>query len=226
MICRPPHARRRDGFTLIEMLLAIVLIGGLMTALSFHIFALSNIWLSSNDDQFFDQHVEGVSVFLNTVLARSEAIAATETDEAALPVAWARPPGWSEIRDPLLMFRQAETPALFTSEGRPLPDITAYLLFERGAGLSVLWYSALELDIERESDLHKAPISPFVTQIEYAYYERDENRWELVTEPLEESPGQFRLPHYLKLTFEHPDADEPAVRFILVPQRGADMPLF
>jgi prepilin-type N-terminal cleavage/methylation domain-containing protein len=219
-------AKGTSGLTLIEMIVTIAIIATFMTLLSFHLVALSNLWLNRTDDDFFDQHVDGVVLFLNNALEASETTQAAEGGEESLPVEWARPPGWSEFDDPLLHFRQAEAPALFVREGSPLPAIMAYLHFEEDSGLSILWYSAFDAEeIEEIRDLKRTPVSSFVSKIEYAYYEMEDNEWEISEDPLEEDDDTFRLPNFLRLTFTHPDEGE-RIRSVFVPQKSLELPLF
>ena len=227
---------RRQGLTLIEMIVTLAILGTFLSLLSFHLVALSNLWLSRSDDDYFEQHVDGVTLFLDKALEASEAAVAStaggESDAGGggggeLPVQWQRPPGWSDIDDPLLFFRQKEAPALLVREGRRLPAIEAYLHFEEDFGLSILWYSRLDAEeIEREEDLFRTPVSAFVTKIEYAYYEMEDDEWEREDDPLEEdNADSFRLPDFLILTFTHPDEGE-RERFLAIPQRSPDLPLF
>jgi hypothetical protein len=104
----------------------------------------------------------------------------------------------------------------------------AYLYFEEDEGLSVLWYSLFDAeDIEDTRDLLRTPISTFVTNIDYAYYELEDDEWEIVDEPLEDEDDNdaFRLPNFLRLTFTHPEEGE-RVRSIFVPHKSLEVPLF
>lgn len=218
----------RKGLTLVEILVAIAIMGTFMTLLSFHLVALSNLWLNRTDGDFFDQHVDGVVMFLNNALEASETSTevGAESSENSQPVEWARPPGRSEFDDPLLHFRQREAPALFVREGLSLPSIMAYIHFDERDGLSILWYSALDAEeVEAERDLRRTPISAFVSKIEYAYYDMEDDEWELTGDPLEEDDETFRLPHFLKLTFSHPEEGE-RIKSIFIPQRSMELPLF
>lgn len=220
---RPAGSRTR-GFTLIEMIVTLGILAGFLTLLSFHLVGLSNIWLNRSHDDSFEQHVEGVTLFLRKALEASE----TTSGEEDLPVEWERPPGWSDLDDPLLHFRQQEAPALLVREGHRLPAIHAFLHFERETGLSLLWYSDFRAEeIEQTRDLFRTPVSSYVTAVDYAYYEREDDEWEIHEDPMEEDPRDesFRLPDFLRLTFTHPDEGERR-RFLLIPQRSPDLPLF
>lgn len=218
--------RHSGGLTLVEMIVTIAILGSFMTLLSFHLVALSNLWLNRTDDDFFEQHVDGVVLFLNNAIEASESTEGDENRGASLPVEWARPPGWSDFDDPLLHFRQKEAPALFVREGISLPDILAYIHFSEDLGLSILWYSAFDAEeIENERDLKRTPISSFVEKIEYAYYDIEDDEWEITPEPEENQEGEFLLPNFLRLTFAHP-AEGERVKSVFIPHKSRDVPLF
>ncbi|MFP4540015.1 MAG: prepilin-type N-terminal cleavage/methylation domain-containing protein, partial [Opitutales bacterium] len=213
------------GFTLIEMVLTVALLGLLLPLLLGFVFNLSQIWLTGTQDKFFPQHVDGVALFLEQAMERSEAVVGDgAAGEATLPVEWARPPGVNELTDPMLMFRQREAPALFVREGVVLPNIYAYLRFDRDEGLSIVWYSAHDEEVEDERDLFETPVSPFVTGVEYCYYEREDDEWTIVDSPEETNDDAFLLPQFLKLTFTY--EDEVIVRNLYLPQRSPDVPVF
>lgn len=248
-----PRRAVRAGFTLIEMLLALALVGILFGAITFLLGTVTLLWLGSKQQDFFPQHVEGVTLFLNESLRRAESVAGpspasagdqgggqtggtpeeapsaaapAEAANQSLPVEWARPPGWNDIRDPLLLFRQKETPALFVREGESLPNINCYLYWEDGEGLSILWYSDLEEEVEDPDDLFRTPISPYVTKVEYCYYDAERDEWEIEESPETASNDRdvFLLPQFLKLTFTY--EDRTFVRNLYLPQRSLDAPLF
>ncbi|MEX0325245.1 MAG: Tfp pilus assembly protein FimT/FimU [Puniceicoccaceae bacterium] len=218
-------SQKKRGLTLVEMIVSIAIIGTFMTVLSFHLVGLSNLWLNRTDDDFFEQHVDGVVLFLNNALEASEG-ASGGTGGGEPPVQWARPPGFSDMDDPLLYFQQAEAPALFVREGQSLPAVQAYIHFDDREGLSILWYSVLDAeDVEEEADLRRTSISNYVSGMDYAYYELEDDEWELTDEPMEDDDGNFRLPDFLKFTFTHPDEGD-RVRSVLVPHGSMEIPLF
>ena len=216
----------RKGLTLIEMIITIAITGMFMTLLSFHLVSLSNLWLNRTDDDYFEQHIDGVVLFLTQVMEASENATGSETTDRRQPVEWARPPGWSDMDDPLLYFQQAEAPALLVKEGEPLPAIQAYLYFNEDEGLSILWYSVLEgEDVEDIADLKRTPISTFITDLDYAYYEAEDEEWEITEDPMEDEDENFRLPDFLRLTFTHP-VEGARLRSILVPHGSTEILLF
>ena len=223
MRARRQHAQ--NGMSLIEVLIAVSLSALLLGGLSFHLFAITNAWQEGTDHDFFEQHVEGVTFFLNQAFAQSEVVKASEDEEQSLPVEWRAPPGWRQLDDPLLSYRLAEAPPLFVRPEVQLPDITAYLHLEDGEGLSILWFTDLEEEeVEDTRDLYRTLVSPFVEDIVYCYYDREDDDWEESDDPLEDDDDNLMLPHFLKLTFVYEDISYE--RAILIPHRSEDVPLF
>lgn len=224
----PAPAGLRPGpaaaFTLLEILLTTAILGLILPMLMFFVLNLSEIWLKGVNGDFFPQHVDGVSLFLRQALERSEMSVGNGLDgESTLPVEWARPPGFNDFDDPLLMFRQIEAPALFVRDGESLPNLYVYLYFDKNDGLSLLWYSSHDEEVEETSDLNRTTVSPFVTGMEYCYYDDENDEWEITVEPKEED-DVFFLPQFLKLTFAYEGSVH--TRNILIPQRNSDVPTF
>ena len=215
-----PNRNSRRGFTLIEVLLALMIAGLLLTAVSFLVVTMAQIWINRGDDDFFDQHVDGVTLFLNNALLLSEGLEENATEV----VSWSRPPGYSEFEDPLIAFTMKESPALLSFEDRPLSAITCYLFF-RGddEGLSILWHSELQ-EIEDIDDVFRSSVSLFVSSIEYNYYDLEEEEWSTESEPKEDDEGLLILPDFLTLQFEHDG--EIRRRPVYLPQRTQNVPLF
>lgn len=218
---RPP--RRPTAFTLIEVLLAIVISGMVLTAASSFLVSIANIWINRGDNDFFVQHVDGVGVFLNQALALSEGTEELGEGEDDLPVVWARPPGYSEFEPPLLAFRLRESPPLLSTLEFPLPGVTAYLYFREDRGLYLLWHPHL-VETEDIDDVYRTPLSPYCKGLEYHYYDEEEELWETTDEPLEDDDRQFILPDYLTLHFTWEDETRSVP--VYVPRRDQNVPLF
>lgn len=208
-----------SGFTLLEVLLALALGGILLTSVSIYVVSLANIWLNRGDADFFNQHVDGVTLFLSSSLSQSEGF----DDEGADPVGWERPPGFNEFEDPLLTFRLRESPPLLAWDDIVFPGITGHLYFTEGEGLSLLWYSRL-YEVEDIDDVRRTGVSPFVTKLSYCYYDEESEQWSVYEEPQEDQDSQFILPDFIKLQFEY-DNEVREVP-IYLPKRGQNVPIY
>ena len=139
------------------------------------------------------------------------------------PVGWARPPGFSDSKDPLLNFKLTTAPPLMVGlDNAPLLGLDAFLYFDDSEGLSLLWYSTLQEDTEDINDLRRTVISPMVTKIQYIYWDERFETWEEEDEPMEaDGNDQYLLPRFLKLTFEYKDETQERTLTIPVPSKSA-----
>ena len=80
------------------------------------------------------------------------------------------------------------------------------------------------MDIEDERDLRRTRISSYIIQMDYAYYELEDDEWEITEDPIEEDE-QFKLPDFIRLTFSHPEQGE-RIRSVLIPHGSVEIPLF
>jgi len=139
------------------------------------------------------------------------------------PVGWARPPGFSDSKDPLLNFKLTTAPPLLVGlENAPLLGIDAFLYFDDTEGLSLLWYSTLQEETDNINDLRRTIISPLVAKIQYIYWDERFEKWEEEEEPMEgDGNDQYLLPRFLKLTFEYEDETQERTLTIPVPSKSA-----
>ncbi|CAA6678317.1 MULTISPECIES: type II secretion system protein J [unclassified Lentimonas] len=139
------------------------------------------------------------------------------------PVSWARPPGFSESKEPLLNFKLTQAPPILVGiENAPLLGLDTFLYFDKSEGLSLLWYSILQEDSEDINDLRRTMISPLVTGIKYIYWDESFERWEEEDQPMEgDGNDQYLLPRFIKLTFEHEGETQERTFTIPVPSRTA-----
>ena len=61
----------QDGFTLLEVLLAITIAGFVLAAASTMLVSVSNIWANRQQNHFFDDHADGVAEFLQACFIRA-----------------------------------------------------------------------------------------------------------------------------------------------------------
>jgi len=139
------------------------------------------------------------------------------------PVGWGRPPGTSDFEPPSLNIRLAEAPPLLVdAESVAALGVDAYLHYDREEGLSLLWSSILQEEVEDERDLRRTPLSPLVKEIVYIYWDERFEQWDELEEPKEgDGDDQFPLPRYLKLVFEYEGVTKERVIAIPVPSQSA-----
>ena len=137
------------------------------------------------------------------------------------PIGWAQPPGFAGYRDPLINFKLREQPPLLVNtDNAPVTGIDAFLYFDRDEGLSLLWYSLLQEEVESENDLRRTPISPYVTEMRYIYWDERFERWEEESEPQEGEADEYLLPRFVKLIFEKDEIIKERTISIPVPSRS------
>ena len=139
------------------------------------------------------------------------------------PITWARPPGFSDSKEPLLNFKLTQAPPLLVGiENAPLLGIDTFLYFDKTEGLSLLWYSILQEDSENINDLRRTMISPLVTGIKYIYWDESFEKWEEEDQPMEgDGADQYILPRFITLTFEHESETQERTFTIPVPSKSA-----
>lgn len=185
----------RRAFTLIEVLMAITLAGALIVAANMFILSMGELWGRGSDDRMFDQHVRGVSRFLDN-LAR----AAVKPDPDADLFSMGTPKGYESLAAPLLTFEINDAPGVCVWPGKPLPRVVVWMNITREDGLVMLWKSRLEEDFD-EVPPRLTRISPFVTGVEFEYYDDGRKEWRREEGPIMDPGGVARLPGRIRLTF-------------------------
>ena len=139
------------------------------------------------------------------------------------PIGWARPPGYSDSKDPLLNFKLTTVPSLLVDlENAPLLSIDSFLYFDDSEGLSLLWYSTLQEDTDNINDLRRTLISSLVRSIQYIYWDERFEKWEEEAEPMEgDGDDQYILPRFIKLTFEYEGETQERTLTIPLPSKSA-----
>ncbi|GAB4269053.1 MAG: hypothetical protein Tsb0018_00950 [Opitutales bacterium] len=225
MISKKPIKALRRGFTLIEVVLAIGIGSFLMMSATFFLFSLTQLYINTQTDPLFDEHINNVHNFLRYTFqtaappsdskqssssSSKESTPAltspqkytkkTESKNGSSPnrITWAKPDALDTLSDSLLSFKLNERIPFLVWEDGPLPSVTAYLYFTQELGLCLLWQTK---DQQNEDKIERTLISALVKKIEYEYYDNDNNKWEKSETPLEASSGELRMPVALTLTF-------------------------
>lgn len=228
------RAASRAGFSLIEMLVAVVIGATLVTAAMTFAFSMGELWGQGSEARLFDQHVRGVTRFLENLMRQAtpppaEEEAGLEQQDTALsedPISWRIPGGRSFGNDELLTFEVSESPGVFAWPEEPLPFVVCSLRVDRRDGLFLLWKSRLEVDFN-DADPREMRLSPFVTRMSYFYLdEEDENSadWEESEDPRRNSARELDLPQRIRLHFDY-EGETREVDLIL-PNTSAGVPVF
>ncbi len=188
--------RGASAFTLVEVLLALVLLAALLAALNQFIFSITELWTQRQERFVFAQHARAVSRRINTLLetAAGSARRSGVTAGAAAPAGLLLPDGGNET---LLAFDLPGGDPLMIWPERPLPEVRCALGWNRADGLVLYWKSRLELDFDTAPS-RKAVLSPFVTTVSYDYYDATTQTWETedalrATGATVETPARVRL---------------------------------
>lgn len=199
-------SRRRGGFTLIEVLLALGLLAALLVAMNQFTFAIAEAWTKGQERQVFRQHTRAVArhvaALLETAADRARASNSATGGPAMTVVTLPQGAGTA----PLLAFDLPEGDRLFSWPGAPLPEVWCALAWSADDGLVLYWKSRLETDFDT-ADPRRAVVSPFVTAVSYDYYDETAGAWAEKPAPEPGPGGTYLAPGRLHLHFAR-GADE------------------
>lgn len=189
-----------SGFTLLEILLALSLVGLVLVAMNTFVFSMGELWGRNTDVRLFDLHVRSVTRFLER-----------ELRAAALPPAvraGAEPFVAEEIRpafgstEPMLTFELPEGSRLCAWPDRPLPEVVCSLQVRDREGLLLLWHSRLEKRFNDDPP-RETVITPLVTELSYEYYDENFKNWKNETQIRRDSDGHYVTPQRIRLKFAY-----------------------
>ncbi len=217
----PSAHGRNAGFTLLEILLALALVGLLMVGLNTFIFSMTELWGRNREPRLFDQHVRAVTRYLEAELRNAALPPAVDAQTAAIvPQSVSMESGTSED---LLTFELPAGSRLFAWPERPLPEVICALAVRRDEGLILLWRSRLERDFPDDPP-RELVLTPLVTALSYEYYDVDFKRWEAQPSLKKGTAGALETPQRLRLTFTYQNLTRDAV--IALPSPAQGLPIF
>jgi len=195
------------AFTLVEVLIAIALVGLLLVALNAFIFSMGELWGRGTDRRLFDQHVRAVTHFLDQELRAAALPPAVRIGDTPITGQEVAPEGASS--DNLLTFVLPEGSRLLTWPANsntprpmPLPEVVCSLQAREGQGLILLWHSTLETRFT-EDPPREIVISPLVSALSYDYFDSNFKRWTTQTVLQKDTNGALETPQRLRLTFTY-----------------------
>ena len=201
----PPFPKRttnpRAGFTLLETLLAVALVGLMLVGLNTFIFSMGELWGRGTDARLFEAHSRNVTNFLQdelraAVLPPAAKVGDTPITAQEVKVLNANP-------ETLLTFLLPEGSRLLSWPGAPLPEVVCSLQAREGEGLILLWHSRLETKFNDDPP-RETVISPLVAGLEYDYFDATLNTWSTETALKKGSDATTILtPQRLRLKFKY-----------------------
>lgn len=208
-LAAPEPGRRptagEGGFTLVEVLLALVLLATLLTAINQFVFNITAVWTANRDEFVFVQHTRAVAHHLDEMLQT-----AANSSHASIPSGGA--PAVEEIRLPeggteeLVAFDLPEGDRLLVWPGRPLPEVQCALGWRKDDGLVIYWKSRLEKDFA-DGPPRMAVVSSFVTALAYDYYDTQTETWSTEDELQKDQSGNYEMPRRIRLHFQRKKHD-------------------
>ncbi|MFO1449960.1 MAG: prepilin-type N-terminal cleavage/methylation domain-containing protein [Opitutaceae bacterium] len=221
--CRKLSARKREGFTLLEILVALALVGLVLVGLNTFLFSMGELWGKGSESRLFDQHVRAVSRFLERELRTAAWPPAVPAGTAGVSAKEVK--AQSGISGQLLTFELREGSRLFSWPEHALPDVVCSLAVRDGAGLMLLWHSRIESHFEDDPP-RETVVSPFVTTLQYEYYDPDFKSWraESSLRRSREGGDSYDTPQRLRLTFKQGGMARDST--ITIPAAAEGLPTF
>lgn len=196
-----PPRRRRGGFTLLEILMALALVALLLVSLNTFIFSMGELWGRNNDLRLFEQHARAVTRFLQEQLRVATLPPATKAGSTPVVGQEIRPE--TGLTENLLTFELPAGCRLIHWPDRPLPEVVCSLQVRERDGLFLLWHSRLEKGFE-DNPPHETLITPLVKALSYDYYDAEFRTWKNETSLRRDSTtNQITTPQRLRLTFAY-----------------------
>lgn len=211
---------RSPGFTLLEILLALSLAAAIMTSVLLLTAGLSDIWRGTTPVRNLEVHSRQVVDFLKRGFARALPV---QTDGTAYVFLDYTSGEFSQTGPPLLSWEVQASDGIVTWGVQPLPYVLYQLEVIEDVGLALYWQSRLEVDFE-EIPPRQTLISPFVTRMEYHYYDAEDEVWELEDELRYNTERLYDIPNRIKLFFE--SEDDAIAYMINLPRTGGGVPLY
>lgn len=210
--------KNKSGFTLLETLVSLALLGILMVTLNTFLFSMSELWGGGRDKRLFDQHVRASTRILNETLVK------TTIGPGALGCTIKDITSADGTVTPRLAFLLTDAGRLADWPEAPLPDVDFSLFASPDRGLILQWQSRLELE-RNVNDIHETVLSPFVTSIAYDYFDADLKKWKTEEEPARDTVSTSYLqPARLRIRYARGSLKSEIIIDIPIRRRGASRP--
>ncbi len=210
---------RTRGFSLIEIVMAMALVGLVLVGMNTFIFSMSELWGKNTDVRLFDQHVRAVTRFLQREMVRATLPPAASVNSTPVGVQPISPSGAG--RDNLVTYMELTGNRILSWPESPLPEVFCSLQVRRDRGLVMLWHSDLENHFNDDPP-REALVSPFVTKLAYDYFDTDFGKWTTETAVRTDTSGNPVPPQRLRVTFAYENLTREAL--VTVPAVAQGLP--
>lgn len=207
----------RRGMTMLEVLLAVSMLGLLLVAAATLCFALSRSYFALETAPQFDRHADGVTDFLYYLASASE----TRPDEYLKSFDWSRSPADEKFT---LSWKIDQEVPFFVTDTRPLPPLSAFLQYDKENGQFWLLWQTDPKFTEGKPKLQYTLLSPWAKDIEYGYFDKEQKEWEFELASAENSQHGDERPDRIVLIFER--AGETLRRWIDIDRFNAHVILY
>jgi prepilin-type N-terminal cleavage/methylation domain-containing protein len=215
--------RQSRGFSLVEILLAVALLGALLLSLNVFIFSMSEIWGQNGDKRLFEQHVRAVTRHVDR-LVRGAAISPVALAAANTPaIAPQETKLETSATDATLTFELPAGDRVLPWPEEPLPDVVCSLAAQDGKGLTLYWHSRLETRFAEDAP-RSLVLTPLVTALSYDYYNPDFKSWQNQPRLQKDAAGKYQMPDRIRLRFAHEKMTAETV--ITLPATTGALPAF
>lgn len=191
--------RQSRGFSLVEILVAVAMLGALLLALNVFIFSMSEIWGQNGDKRLFEQHVRAVTRHVER-LVRTAAISPVALAATTSAVAPQEIKLETSATEASLTFELPAGDRVLPWPEEPLPDAVCSLAAPEGKGLILYWHSRLETRFAEDAP-RALVLTPLVTALSYDYYNPDFKSWQNQPRLQKDPTGKYQMPDRIRLRF-------------------------
>ena len=213
--------RSAAAFTLIEILLAVALLGAVLLALNLFVFSMGELWGRNTEQRLFDQHVRAVTRHVDSLLRR--AVLAGPGAPGGAVISPEKIRGENGAGTPLLTFELPAGDRLLPWPGEPLPDVVCSLEAREGRGLVLYWHSRLETGFDDDPP-RALLLSQFGSALSYDFYDPATKSWRSSPRLERDSQGKWPTPDRVTLRFVH--GKMTAESTLVLPVTSAALPAF
>lgn len=205
-ISRKGRANRAErGFTLIEVLLALVVSVMVMTACGMLYYSIALAWIDHRQGDVELQHEHSIFAFLEQEWVIQPNLPSQLPGIVDGSLSWQSLPGASAY-DPVYLSWLTPEPPAFLMTGRWTDHTVTrmYLRFDTREGVSLIWHPD-DAKVERmgftnyrvEDHLYRFPLALDWISLSYAYWDAEQKRWEIEPHLRNYDPGERGVPDAL-----------------------------